>query len=159
MTKSPHQSVSPPQSHSRYIRDPDAEPSIEIRTSHEAARAKNRPASVSVRCGPCNKRLYDVQEGQRFQGNDDRVFSDGALVVKRKCPKCRSMNEGRVTASVGRPLEESGALRGPWLCAHCDRSLGKIDPIRGQVVTTCQCGHPVRVVAATAIASAYYVGS
>jgi phage FluMu protein Com len=69
-----------------------------------------------VAVGQCNIEEYGKVE-------------DGTLVVTRKCPHCGRLNQGRVTRTVGKPLESRNALDGPWRCTDCGRSLGKVDAI------------------------------
>jgi len=152
------QSGAIPRSNSRFIRNPSADPRVEVQVSFTESRYTGEAPSVAVRCGPCDKRLYDVVVGQHFNGEYGMV-EDRSLAVTRKCPHCGRLNEGRVTRSVGQPLETRDALGGPWRCSHCGRSLGKIDPIRGRVITTCRCGHESRQVAADAISVAYRAAS
>jgi hypothetical protein len=144
-----------PRSHSRLIRNPGAGPRIEVQLSLADSRHSGKSACVAVRCGQCDQRLYDVAIGQYFLGEDFGWVEDGTLVVTRKCPKCRGLNQGRVTALVGQPSESSDALGGPWRCTHCGWSLGKIHPIRGRITTTCRCGHETRKVAAESIKAVY----
>jgi hypothetical protein len=154
MTGSP-QAVTTKRSHSRLIRHPGAAPRIEVQLSVDDSRRMGKPASVAVRCGPCDQRLYDVAIGQYFLCEDFGWVADDTLIVTRKCPKCRGVNQGRVTALVGQPAEGSDALAGPWHCTHCEWSLGKIDPIRGRITTTCRCGHETRKVAAESIEAVF----
>jgi phage FluMu protein Com len=140
--------------HSRLIRNPGAAPKIEVQIAFSESQETGVPPSAMVRCGPCNKRLYDVVVGQAPNRYAQKV-EDGTLIVKRRCPRCRSINEGLVTAFDGHPLQLSGALSGPWLCTHCDRSLGKIDPVRSRITVTCGCGQESRVYASDAIMVAY----
>jgi phage FluMu protein Com len=138
-------------SHSRLIRNPGADPTIEERIPFTEPETGGEAASVSVRCGACNKRHYDLETGRIYDREYGWYVEDGTLIVKRKCPRCGRINEGLVTASDGYPLQLAGALSGPWRCAHCGGSLGKIDPVRGRITVRCRCGQESRVFACDAI--------
>jgi hypothetical protein len=153
MTESMRPTASP-RSHSRLIRNPGADPRIEVRICFAEYRYTGEAPTVEVHCGPCDKRLYDVAVGQYYD-RDDGMVEDGTLVVTRKCPNCGRLNQGRVTRTVGQPYESRDALNGPWRCVSCGRSLGKVDAIRGRVTTRCQCGHETRVTALQAIKVAH----
>jgi phage FluMu protein Com len=102
-----------------------------------------------VRCAECHSRLFDVSIGYVLVDGID-VVPDGSLVVERKCPSCKLLNDGRVTNHDGRPLASPDALNGPWRCP-CGVSLGHVDIIRGRVRVTCRCGYEVRVIGAEVI--------
>jgi hypothetical protein len=142
-------------SRSRIVRNPGAKARTEVQTSLADAGSTGEAPSVTVRCGVCNKRQYDVVVGQVFSYVELQTVADGTLIVKRKCPSCRGLNERRVTASDGKPLKSSDALNGPWPCIQCDWLLAKIDAIRGRVTTRCQCDEEIRVIAAQAIEVLY----
>jgi hypothetical protein len=105
---------------------------------------------VKVRCGTCGHRLFDVHRGYAHIADLDQV-PDGTLVVERKCPVCRCLNDGRVTSQDGRRFTGSGALSGRWRC-ECDHSLGAVDEVRGRVSVRCRCKEKIGVTAADAIA-------
>jgi hypothetical protein len=108
-----------------------------------------RPTRVP--CNQCGKRLFDVARAGR--GNaDSRGGEHQTITVSRKCPRCKTLNDGLVTGEPGRPVAGPEALAGPWHCTNCGQSLGKIDPIRGRVTTTCRgCRCENRIVAAEAV--------
>jgi hypothetical protein len=99
--------------------------------------------SVTIRCDePCGRRLFDLH-----------ACLDGcrSVVVTRKCPRCKLLNDGRVTTIPGRRIFTPGALVGPWFC-ECGQCLGDVDEIRGRITITCPRGkHKVSVTAADVI--------
>lgn len=125
---------------------PRSNVTVELTTSLAESQCIDHPPAVEVRCGaPCGRRLFDL-----------RADSDGSkwVVVTRKCPRCRLLNDGRVTAVPGRRIFGPGALVGPWFC-ECGQRLGDVDEIRGRITITClRCTHKVGVTAADAIAAA-----
>ena len=139
----------------KVIRNPGAAPRIEVRISSADSGEEGKAPTVCVRCDACNRRHYDLEIGRVVQGLFGSKVEDGTLIVRRKCPTCRGINEGRVTAADGYPLQTPDALRGPWRCTHCGRSLGKIDPNRSRITTTCRCSHETRADAAAAIMVAH----
>jgi hypothetical protein len=139
----------------RPIRNPGADARIEVQISFAESQDSGEAPSVQVRCGACNKRLYDLQVGGRYKPEHARLVEDGTLTVERKCRNCRGLNAGRVTSLGGQPLTRADALHGPWICIHCGSSLGKINPILSRITTTCRCGQESRVNAVDAIMTAY----
>ncbi len=126
---------------------------FEVAISEADAFRTGEATTVQVRCFTSHSsRLFDVVKVQRFDP-DYGMQPTGALMIQRKCPACKLINSGLVTAAPGFPWTDGPVLDGPWVCT-CTKSLGYVDSIRGRIKTSCRCGTVVRVVAATAIAVA-----
>jgi phage FluMu protein Com len=103
--------------------------------------------SVTIRCEePCGRRLFDL---------DACLDGCRSVVVTLKCPRCKLLNDGRVTAIPGRRIFAPGALVGPWFC-ECGQRLGDIDEIRGRITITCPRGkHKVSATVADVIETVF----
>jgi phage FluMu protein Com len=115
----------------------------EINHSSSESRRIDHGPSVQVRGEePCGHRLFDL----RADADEFR-----SIQITRKCPRCKLLNDGRVTAIPGRRIFAPGALVGPWFC-ECGQRLGDIDEIRGRITITCPRGkHKVSVTVADVI--------
>jgi hypothetical protein len=126
---------------------PRSSVTAEIAISLAELRLIDHGPSVTIRCEePCRRRLFDLY-----------ACLDGcrSVVVTIKCPRCKLLNDGRVTAIPGRRIFAAGALVGPWFC-ECGQRLGDVDEIRGRITITCPRGkHKVRVTAADVIETVF----
>jgi hypothetical protein len=122
----------------------------EIALPRPGSRALGVGPFVIVRCGSCDRRLFDVHRGYVLIDGIERIL-DGSLIVERKCPVCHRKNDGRVTDDDGRPFTGPAALAGPWRC-ECGHSLGDVDEVRGRIRVNCRCKERIRVTAEAAIA-------
>ena len=129
---------------------PNSNVRVQVARTFQDARWSGQGPSVQVRCGACERRLFDVTGGLYFHG-DYGMVDDGTLVLERVCPGCRLKNRGTVTATPGEPTADG--LSGPWRCG-CGKSLARVDPIRTRVHVTCRCGTEARVRASDALATA-----
>lgn len=131
---------------------PASDPYFEVMVSEAQSKRMGNDPSVQVRCLASHDRLFDVVRVMRFS-DEYGMEPAGPLVIEKKCPSCKRIQSGAVTANPGYPWVNGPALGGPWRC-ECGKSLGYAEPIRGRIKTTCRCGAEVRVVAADAIAVA-----
>jgi len=129
---------------------PNSNVRAQVARTPQDARWSGQGPSVQVRCGACERRLFDVTGGQYFHG-DYGMVDDGTLVLERVCPGCRLKNRGTVTDTPGEPTADG--LSGPWRCG-CGKSLARVDSIRTRVHVTCRCGTEARVRASDALATA-----
>jgi phage FluMu protein Com len=126
---------------------PRSNVTVEITVSVAESRHIDHDSSVTIRCQePCGRRLFDLYAC---------LDGSSSVVVTRKCPRCRLLNDGRITAIPGRRIFVPGALVGPWFC-ECGQSLGHVDEIRGRITITCPRGkHKVSVTAADVIETVF----
>ena len=126
---------------------PNSNVTAEITGSLAESRHIDHGPSVTIRCEePCGRRLFDLY-----------ACLDGcrSVAVTIKCPRCKLLNDGRVTAIPGRRILVPGALVGPWFC-ECGQRLGDIDEIRGRITITCpRRKHKVSVTAADIIETVF----
>lgn len=129
-----------------------SDPYFVVVVSDAESKRTGEDPSVQVRCLASHDRLFDVIRVMRFS-EEYGMVPTGSLTVERKCPSCKRIKRGAVTADPGFPWTSGPALDGPWIC-DCGKSLGYAEPVRGRIKTSCRCGAVVRVVAANAIAVA-----
>jgi hypothetical protein len=96
---------------------------------------KSGEPCASVRCGGCERRLFDVIADDVFAGHDLMGYSQyqRQYLLVRQCRHCGTRNFRHVTAQPGIPVGDSGR----WACSHCAGYLGNVDAPRGRLTVTC----------------------
>jgi hypothetical protein len=119
---------------------PRTEAYIDLTVKHQ------RPSSFSVKATGVPGRLFDVHANRtEYTPHGDKFQCH---LVKRKCNKCKALNETTVTVTPGEPL----GYNERWICQQCGYFLAAVDAVRGRLTIRVGAKQDVRVTVGEAVA-------